>query len=449
MAEQTAGDYIVLGKLGSGAFGTVFQGRHQWQGSTVALKRLNLQNSDHIETARRELEPLLALRSTPHFNIVMFWESFVYQGSLWLVLEYCDLGTLNDFILATPQNTALNLRLMTNITAAVTFLHDREIVHRDLKPENILLSGTEENPVAKVGDFGLAKVCGDAFPNLFTDYYMSEECGSYIFLAPEVTEGHYTKKCDIFAMGVIFAAMITRATRKDEEGSEMLVVVVTENSKDLTIGEALRRNPNTEAEISECLARAMLENTDNRALVDVCLRLLRYNYHTRPTASDVHEDMKQLQRGGGTGSQDRLGRDPSFLGEGQIQPSHQLQANSLPTHPSSERVEGLRQIQRGRGRRGRYPLFRRAIRHVRGQMGQRQGVGRGAGRVRRNRLARGGTAQGPLHARGRPRLQPAVRIRQISRNFPGGIQGFFQAMRRRVGEIRATRVISRILDLNA
>ncbi|KAI8478913.1 hypothetical protein Bbelb_433560 [Branchiostoma belcheri] len=268
MAEQTAGDYIVLGKLGSGAFGTVFQGRHQWQGSTVALKRLNLQNSDHIETARRELEPLLALRSTPHFNIVMFWESFVYQGSLWLVLEYCGLGTLNDFILATPQNTALNLRLMTNITAAVTFLHDREIVHRDLKPENILLSGTEENPVAKVGDFGLAKVCGDAFPNLFTDYYMSEECGSYIFLAPEVTEGHYTKKCDIFAMGVIFAAMITRATRKDEEGSEMLVVVVTENGKDLTIGEALRRNPNREAEISECLARAMLENTDNRALVD-------------------------------------------------------------------------------------------------------------------------------------------------------------------------------------
>ncbi|CAH1253424.1 STK35 [Branchiostoma lanceolatum] len=466
---MAAGDYFVLGELGSGAFGTVFQGRHRWQGSTVALKKLNLQNSEHIDTAVRELKPLLALKSTPHFNVVMFWEYFVYRGSLWLVLEYCDLGTLNDFILATPHNTELNLRLMTNITAAVTFLHDREIVHRDLKPENILLSGTEENPVAKVGDFGLAKVCGGAFNNIFTDYYMSEACGTHYFLAPEVAEGHYTKKCDVFAMGVIFAAMISRSTRKDEEGSEMLVVVVTKDDTDITIGEALRWHPDREAEISRCLAGAMLEKTGNRALVDVCLRLLRCNYHARPTASELHEEMKQLQRGGDDGNQDRFGQGASLQG----QPSHQ--ANSPPTNPPSQRVGpfGI-QIRIQRGRPGRNPVFRRA---TRGQTGQRPAIGRG-GPVLRNRspLIRGGTTQqgllatneqyrgaavprtaprrgrlrgAPPRGRRRPRIrQRPTRIRQISRNFPGGLQGFFRDMRRRVGENRATRVISGILDSN-
>ncbi|XP_078617268.1 serine/threonine-protein kinase PDIK1L-like [Branchiostoma floridae x Branchiostoma japonicum] len=504
MAEPTVGDYIVLGKLGSGAFGTVFQGRHRWQGSSVALKRLNFQNSEQIETARRELQPLLALKSTPHFNVVMFWESFVYQGSLWLVLEYCDLGTLNDFILATPHNAELNLRLMTNITAAVTFLHDREVVHRDLKPENILLSGTEENPVAKVGDFGLAKVCGDAFPNIYTDYYMSDACGTYVFVAPEVTEGHYTKKCDIFSMGVIFAAMVTRSTRKDEEGSDMLVVFVTKNDIDITIGEALQRHPDREEEISRCLAEAMLENSDNGALVDVCLRLIRRDYHARPPASEVHEELKQLQRG--AGSQDHFGRrrDPPFLRALQAQPSPQ--SNSHPANPPLQRAERL-QIQIHRGRHGRNPIFRRAIR---GQRGGRQASGRGAGPVLRNRspllrgdttqetpeatngenrgagpvlrnrspLFRGDTSQerpeattgqyrgalgprrtprrgrvrlrgAPLRGRRRPRLRrPTGRLRQISRNFPGGMQGFYRAMRRR-DENSATRVIGQILGSNA
>eukprot|EP00058_Branchiostoma_floridae_P013998 XP_002599486.1 hypothetical protein BRAFLDRAFT_223937 [Branchiostoma floridae] len=129
---------------------------------------------------------------------------------MWLVMEFCPLGTMNDFLL--KNGPSYNMRFMRQIASAVAYLHDRGIVHRDLKPDNVLVTGTKKDPIAKVADFGLAKVCGSAFQDIYSQYYLHTDMAFIWYGAPEVWDHHYTEKCDVFSMGVLFAAMLDCST---------------------------------------------------------------------------------------------------------------------------------------------------------------------------------------------------------------------------------------------
>jgi serine/threonine-protein kinase Chk2 len=76
--------------------------------------------------------------------------------------------------------------------------HDRNMVHRDIKPENILLMDTDLT--VKIGDFGLAKIVGEAS-------FTTTLCGTPSYVAPEIiTQGkarRYTKAVDIWSLGVV------------------------------------------------------------------------------------------------------------------------------------------------------------------------------------------------------------------------------------------------------
>ncbi|XP_066302778.1 serine/threonine-protein kinase pdik1l-B-like [Branchiostoma lanceolatum] len=203
--QEVVGGYQKLEKLGHGAFGTVYKG---WKnGNFYALKELDL-NDD----SRKEVQPLLALTQYSHPNIVLFIEGFEVQAQnrLWLVMEFCPLGTMNDFLL--NYGSSYNQTFMTQIADAVAFLHGQGIVHRDLKPDNVLVSGTAQNPTAKVADFGLAKVCENAFDDIYSQYYLHTGVAFRWYGAPEVWDYHYTEKCDIFSMGAMFAAMLDCTT---------------------------------------------------------------------------------------------------------------------------------------------------------------------------------------------------------------------------------------------
>lgn len=76
--------------------------------------------------------------------------------------------------------------------------HDRNMVHRDLKPENILLM--DEDLTVKIGDFGLAKIVGEAS-------FTTTLCGTPSYVAPEILADNrtrkYTKAVDIWSLGVV------------------------------------------------------------------------------------------------------------------------------------------------------------------------------------------------------------------------------------------------------
>ena len=83
---------------------------------------------------------------------------------------------------------------MRKLFSALNHMHAQEVVHRDIKPDNIMLTGDGE---LKLIDFGLSQrteMDGSHAKNIAgTPYYM----------APEVLEGHYDSKCDIWSVGVI------------------------------------------------------------------------------------------------------------------------------------------------------------------------------------------------------------------------------------------------------
>ena len=96
--------------------------------------------------------------------------------------------------------------------SAVSYCHSQGICHRDLKPENIIFLNKEPDSPIKVIDFGLSKIFGELKPimkgNKVEKNIMSLRVGTAYYMSPEVLQGNYDNKCDIWACGVILYIML-------------------------------------------------------------------------------------------------------------------------------------------------------------------------------------------------------------------------------------------------
>ncbi|XP_078674163.1 serine/threonine-protein kinase pdik1l-A-like isoform X2 [Branchiostoma floridae x Branchiostoma belcheri] len=280
--QHEVGHYLKLEKLGQGAFGTVWKGWSLKTQKERALKELVLSDDNDIDIAKRELEPILALDRAEdrHRNIVQVSSHFVDKGSLWLVMEYLPLGTMNDFLLQ-RRNSPHTLRFMRQIADAVAFLHDHEIVHRDLKPDNILVAGTRTHPNVKVADFGLAKVCENTFDDIYSQYYLQTGMAFVWYGAPEIRDGHYTEKCDVYSMGAMFAAMLDRTTIRD--GKRLLAVHIHRQP----LAMVQRDCPGIDLE------DYIMTGQPDSDLKQLILLMMDEDYHDRPPASEVWQFLRR------------------------------------------------------------------------------------------------------------------------------------------------------------
>lgn len=218
---------------------------------------------------------------------------------LWFVMEFCDGGDLNQYILSRRPDPRTNQSFMKQLTSAVAFLHQNNIVHRDLKPDNILISQKSGSPVVKVADFGLSKVCAGlgCFEEQVNKnavnvnkFWLSSACGSDFFMAPEVWEGHYTAKADIFALGIIVWAMIERITFIDADSKrELLGTYVRQGAEIIPVGEALLENPKMVLHIPQ-RTRSVMSEGIKRLLQD----MLAVNPQDRPDAFQLEVRMNQV-----------------------------------------------------------------------------------------------------------------------------------------------------------
>lgn len=81
--------------------------------------------------------------------------------------------------------------------SALKHLHDKEIAHRDLKPENIIFETKDGESNIKLIDFGLSKLLDK------NNRLMMTKLGTPYYVSPEVLEGTYDKRCDLWAVGVL------------------------------------------------------------------------------------------------------------------------------------------------------------------------------------------------------------------------------------------------------
>ena len=163
-------DFKKVRTLGSGAFGcvdlcTVEKAKsYAREGEKVAVKRFKDVSND--EMAKREAAVLSKLN---HQFIVGYMDKFKDSlGQLCIVMEYCDYGTLEDYLTqraARPIEEFEIWRLVWQFSSALSFLHSQHppILHNDLKPANILCKydpkpGCDGDMVIKIADFGLCNV---------------------------------------------------------------------------------------------------------------------------------------------------------------------------------------------------------------------------------------------------------------------------------------------------
>ncbi|XP_074411560.1 serine/threonine-protein kinase PDIK1L isoform X2 [Zonotrichia albicollis] len=208
---------------------------------------------------------------------------------LWFVMDFCDGGDMNEYLLSRKPSRKTNTSFMLQLSSALAFLHKNQIIHRDLKPDNILISQgrAPAEPTLKVADFGLSKVCSASGhsaeePVSVNKCFLSTACGTDFYMAPEVWEGHYTAKADIFALGIIIWAMLERITFVDTETKkELLGSYVRQGAAIVPVGEALLENPKME------LLIPVKKKSMNARMKQLIKEMLAANPQDRPDAFEL------------------------------------------------------------------------------------------------------------------------------------------------------------------
>ncbi|XP_070705799.1 serine/threonine-protein kinase pdik1l-B [Pempheris klunzingeri] len=212
--------------------------------------------------------------------------------ALWLVMEYCDGGDLNQYLLSRPPDAQRNHSMVQQLCSAVAFLHGLGITHRDLKPDNVLVCVTPKGPVFKVADFGLSKMSEGLVNGDLSRQHFSSTCGSDFYMAPEVWGGlTYTAQADIFSLGVMFWAVLERITFVEEGTTQEQLgayVCKARSGWVMPLGEALWENSDLQLCIPMKSKRAPpLPPPPGPAMCTLLLDMLASNPDTRPPADQL------------------------------------------------------------------------------------------------------------------------------------------------------------------
>ena len=226
------GPYEVLGAIGAGGMGEVYQARDTRLKRTVAIKVLPPEMSSDPHRRGRLQREARTLASLSHPRICALFDVGEHDGSTFLVMELLQGETLAQRLERGPLPLPQALELAAQIAEGLDAAHKRGIVHRDLKPGNVMLTKTG----AKVLDFGLAKLRagGELDRNASTETDPLTGAGSVPgtlqYMAPEQLEGRVVDaRADIWALGAILYEMVTGARPFQGTSSASLIAAILEH----------------------------------------------------------------------------------------------------------------------------------------------------------------------------------------------------------------------------
>ena len=200
---KSIGNYRIIALIGSGGFGSVYQGEHAiLKERVVAIKILHTHLSSQEERTRFLQEARL-LGHLQHPHILQIFDAGIENGLPYLVTEYAPHGSLRD-LLNRSAHTILpeevSLTILSQVGEALAYAHQQHIIHRDLKPENILFNA---NDVALLADFGIATTLSTS------SVKYSSVMGTPSYMAPEQFQGTLSQQGDQYALGCIAYELFT------------------------------------------------------------------------------------------------------------------------------------------------------------------------------------------------------------------------------------------------
>ena len=199
---EAVGDYRVVGIIGAGGMGQVFQVEHKITKRKEAMKVLiaDLADDTQVQRFKREIEVQARLN---HPNIAAVHNAFRLKDRMVLVLEFVEGQTLESLLAQRRPPLETGIDYVRQTLEALHYAHHNGVIHRDVSPANLMIT---ENGLVKLMDFGVAKSLGDL---RLTDG--GSMIGSLYYMSPEQVKGATDPdpRSDIYSAGAILYEIVT------------------------------------------------------------------------------------------------------------------------------------------------------------------------------------------------------------------------------------------------
>ena len=269
MSKSTLKDFEILTRLGQGSFGTVHKVRRRADNNIYVMKLIPIGQMDS-RGQQDAINEVNILASLNHPYIVKYYDSFIENKTLHIVMEFCDKGDLAGVIRAQMGRLLPEAKIwkfLIQMCLGLEYLHSKRILHRDIKTMNVFLAREDS---LRIGDLGVAKKL------INTAAFAHTMVGTPYYLSPELCEDKpYNIKSDMWALGCVLYELCTLKHPFDANNQGALFMKIIRAAYTPVTGQY---------------------SQELRQLVDLCLSK---DYKRRPAATSIlsRQGMKERAMG--------------------------------------------------------------------------------------------------------------------------------------------------------